>query len=93
MECEFTASVEVMNVAVPLELRGTVARAFEPSLNAIDPVGAPAPGATTLTAAVKVTDWLRVEGFADELSVVAVEALFTVWDIAEELELKFASPA
>src|SRR5690348_2381344 len=33
-----------------------------------------------------------VEGLADELSEVAVEALFTVSDIVEELELKFTSP-
>jgi hypothetical protein len=93
MECEFKASDEVLNEAVPLEPRGTVAKAFEPSLNVTEPVGVSALVATTLTVAVKVTDWLRVEGFADEVSVVAVEALFTVWDMVEELELKFASPA
>src|SRR5262249_62426108 len=88
MECEFTASVEVLNVAVPLELRGRVANAVEPSLKVTVPVGVPAPGATTLTAAVKVTDWPVVEGFADELRMVAVEALFTVWARDREIVLE-----
>ena len=82
----------MLKVAVALELRGTVVRVFSPSVNLIEPASVPAPGATTLTVAVKVTDWLMVEGFADEVNVVAVEALFTVWAIVEELELKFASP-
>src|SRR6266704_3339904 len=64
MECDFTASVEVLNVAMPAELRATVVNVVVPSLKMTVPVGVPAPGATTLTVAVKVTDWFRVAGFA-----------------------------
>ena len=36
------------------------------------PVGVPLPGAVGLTVAVKVTDWPKTEGFADETTVVVV---------------------
>ena len=42
------------------------------------PVGVPAPGATVVTVTVKVTSWLNTEGFTDELTLVLVDALFTV---------------
>jgi len=35
---------------------------------------------------------LRVAGFTDELRLVAVEDLFTVWATADVLALKFPSP-
>jgi hypothetical protein len=64
-----------------------------PSLNVIDPVGVPAPGATTVTVAVKITDRLRIDGFAEELTGVVVKALFTVWlNTPEVLPLKLLSP-
>jgi len=41
-----------------------------------------------LTAAVKVTDWPKTEGFAEEVTVVVVSALLTVCDrFAEVLVL------
>src|ERR1051326_227523 len=43
------------------------------------PVGVPAPGATALTVAVKVTDWPNTDGFTDEDTDVAVAAWLTVW--------------
>ena len=42
------------------------------------PVGVPVPGATMLTAAVKVTAWPNWDGFADELSAV-VEPVDFAW--------------
>jgi len=78
MACDFKARDEAVNVAVPAELRGAVTIAVPPSLNVTVPVGVPAAGATILTVAVNVTGWPMLEGFADELNDVAVEALFTV---------------
>lgn len=77
-ECEPATSEEVENVAWPAELIGTVVRVVEPSLKAMLPVGVPAPGATTLTVAVSVTDPFRMDGLAEELNVVVVEAGLTV---------------
>ena len=48
-----------------------------PSMNVTVPLGVPAPGATTVTVAVNVTDWPNLDGFADGLSVVAVSAFST----------------
>jgi hypothetical protein len=48
-------------------------------LKVIVPVGVPVPGATELTVAVSVTDWLSVDGFGDALSDVVVEICLTVW--------------
>ena len=42
-----------------------------PSLNVTVPVGVPAPGRSTVTVAVNVTDWPKTEGLAEEVSVVA----------------------
>jgi len=61
------------------------------------PVGVPAPGAVTLTAAVKVTVCPKALLFLDdeEDTVVVVAALFTVWrgaSVAAETA-KLASPA
>jgi hypothetical protein len=88
-----TASVEVANVALP-ELKAAVASVAAPSRKVTVPVGVPAPGETALTVAVKVTAWPNTDGFTDEVTVVELEALLTVWVIAVEmLELKLASPA
>ena len=44
--------------------------------------------------AVKVTLFPFIDGLADEISVVVVDALFTTWlKTADELAVKFASPA
>ena len=53
-------------------------RVVGPSLKVTLPVGVPAPGATALTFAVKVTDCPTIAGFFDDVSVVAVDAAFTV---------------
>ena len=88
-----TASVEVANVALP-ELKAAVARVAAPSRKVTVPVGVPAPGETALTVAVKVTAWPNTDGFTDEVTVVELEALLTVWVMAAEvLLLKFVSPA
>ena len=39
----------------------------------------PVPGELTATVAVKVTDWPYTDGVNEVTSVVAVEALLTVW--------------
>ena len=62
-------------------------------MNCTVPVGAPAPGATTETDAVNVTDCPKTEGFALEVTAVDVSALFTTWlKIDDVLMLKFVSP-
>jgi hypothetical protein len=54
------------------------------------PVGVP-PGPVTV--AVKVTDWPKVEGFGEADSAVALAALLTTCEAAEDVELlKFVSP-
>ncbi len=49
-----------------------------PSRKFTVPVGLPAPGATTVTVAVKVTLCPKTDGFTDEATVVVVLALLTV---------------
>ena len=59
------------------------------------PVGVPAPGATALTVAVKVTVWPDSDGLTEEVTVVVLLALLTVWVIGEAvllLVLKLESP-
>ena len=57
------------------------------------PVGVPLPGAFGLTVAVKVRDWPKTEGFADETTVVVVPSCVTVWmTTAEGLAVKLGSP-
>jgi|SRR6266404_4715244 len=57
------------------------------------PVRVPEPGATALTVAVKVTNWPKTEGLAEEATVVVVEAWFTSCESADEvLPVKFVSP-
>ena len=88
-----TASDEVVNVALP-PVRLAVPRVEAPSRKVTVPVGVPAPGETALTVAVNVTAWPDADGFTDEVTVVELEALLTVWVIAAEvLLLKFVSPA
>ena len=75
-------------------LKVAVPSVAAPSRNVTVPVGVPTPGATALTVAVKVTAWPDADGFTDEVTVVELLALLTVWVIAAEvLELKLASPA
>jgi hypothetical protein len=78
MECEPVLRPDVVKVAEPLPFSVPVPRSIVPSLKVTVPVGAPAPGATTFTVAVKVTDWPVIDGFRDEATLVVVLALFTV---------------
>jgi hypothetical protein len=65
-----TASVVVLNVATPLLFTATFdASVVAPSANATVPAGVPA---MEVTVAVKVTDCPNVEGFGEEVTVVAV---------------------
>src|SRR6266853_1990149 len=66
----------------------------EPSIeNCTVPVRVPAPGETAFTVAVKVTDWPKTEGWAEEATVVVELAWPTLWvRTPEVLVLKLASP-
>lgn len=64
-----------------------------PSLKVTVPVGTAVPGALATTVAVKVTDWPLCDGLSEEVTVVVVPSLFTVWVKVEEvLVLNLASP-
>ena len=89
-----TASAEVVNVAMP-PLSVPVPIGLPPSRNVTVPTGVPDPGATAETVAVNVTDWPKTDGFADEVTVVAVFALLTTcgFPVSDPvLPLKFPSP-
>jgi len=77
MECGPTARAEVENVALPL-LSAPVPNTVAPFLNVTIPVGVPLPGATAATVAVNVTDWPNTDGLCEEITVVELDALFTV---------------
>src|SRR5438093_13600652 len=56
-------------------------------------VGVPDPEPVSVTVAVKVTDWPEVDGFNEDVTAVAVDALPIVCvKVADVLALKFASP-
>jgi hypothetical protein len=86
-----TGSVVVMRIA-ELPLRLAVPREVVPTKNCTEPIGVPAPGATTAMVTVSVTGWPAfVEaGVADKL--VVVPASLTVSMVEEELITKFESP-
>jgi hypothetical protein len=87
-----TDSAVVLKVATPEPFRVPGPNVVAPSLNVTVPVGVPAPGATAVTVAVKVTDWPNTDGFGDAVSAVAVLAAPTVCVIAAEvLPLKLVS--
>ena len=66
-------------VAEPEASETAVPMALPLSKNWTVPFAVPAPGAVVATVAVKVTDWLKTEGFTEEANVVVVLALFTTW--------------
>ena len=76
-----TASADVVNVACPKASMATGApRSVPPSVNVTVPVVAGPPFAGPLvmvTVAVNVTVWPKVEGFGDDVSVVALSAFAT----------------
>ena len=86
----------VVIVARPLASTGTVPR-VRPVVTltkvTVPPDGAPAPGGTGVTVAVKVTGWPKTEGFAEEATAVVVAALITSCVSVPELALKLLSPA
>jgi hypothetical protein len=83
MECDPGASKDVVNIAFPLA-SVPVPKTTAPSFKVTVPVGVPLPGATTATVAVNVTVWPKCDGFGEEVSVVVVAALLTVWVRAGE---------
>src|SRR3989442_712807 len=88
-----TDKAEVASVADPA-LRGPVSRVVVPSLNVTVPEGVPAPGLFAVTVVVKVTNWPKSDGLADETTAVVVAYLLTVWvNDGDTLPGKFASPA
>lgn len=92
MECEPTASTEVLRVADP-ELSAPVPSVVVPSLKVTVPVGVPAPGASAFTIAVNVTGCPNTEGLVELASDVVVLAVFTVCvKIAEVLVAKLLLP-
>jgi len=93
IECDPTANVLVVNVAVPPE-SVPVPSVVVPSRNVTAPVGVPEPGVLTPTVAVNVTLCPATDGFTDEATVVVVLALLTVRvNAVLVLPLKLASPA
>src|SRR5439155_22484695 len=85
--------LEVWNVARPVASSVPLPRVVPPSLKVSVPLGVPAPGATAVTVAVKVTGWPAPTGLGEEESVVVVAAWFTTWlSMAELLEANVVSP-
>ena len=90
-----TAKVEIEVLAVPPDKATALPNGVPLVLNCTVPVGVAELGATTLTVAVKVTDWPETEGLAEEATVVVVLACVTVWLKGEpllSLVLKLPSP-
>src|SRR5262249_36756820 len=71
VECEPTARLDVVNVAIPPGPMLPVPSAKAPSMNVTSPVGDAAP---EVTVAEKVTDWPKAVGFTEAASVVVVAA-------------------
>ena len=81
-------------LAVPPESVAAAPKLTPFVLNCTVPLGVPAPGATAVTVAVKVTACPTNEGFVEELTAVELLALFTVWppESVPVLALKLPSP-
>ena len=80
-------------VAVPAADSGLVPIVIVPLRNVTVPVGVPAPGAVTVTVAVKRTLCPTADGFGDEVTLVLVLALLTTCETAVlVLVLKLALP-
>src|SRR5262245_39381863 len=75
----------VVSVAVPPGPTATVPRITAPSLKVTEPDGAPAPGATAATVAVKVTARPVTAGLTDDARATAVAARLTVTAAAAEV--------
>jgi hypothetical protein len=79
-------------VTPPVVVTFTGLPAVPSMANTTVPAGVPAPGAVTLTVAVKVTFWPGADGFAEDATVVLVPALPTVCVSVPLLVAKVASP-
>src|SRR3569833_2368382 len=77
MVCDPTASAEVVRTARPLPSNVPLPSEAAPSINVTVPVASPLPGGAGVTAAVKVTGWLKTDGLGGELMVVVVFAWAT----------------
>jgi hypothetical protein len=87
-----TASVDAEYIAWPLLFSEPLPRVELPSMNVTVPVGVPIPP-VGVTVAVKVTDWPRVDGFADDATDAVVDDWLTTWlNAADVLPAKFVSP-
>ena len=84
---------EIERVACPDAFKVLEPSDLLPSLKVTGPVGIAVPGALATTVAVKVTSWPLFDGLSDEVTVVVVASLFTVWVKVEEvLILNLESP-
>ena len=85
--------LEIEKVPCPDAFKVLEPSVLVPSLNVTVPVETAVPGALATTVAVNVTDWPLIDGFCDEITVVVVASLFTVWVKGEAvLALKLESP-
>src|SRR5437867_9298299 len=79
IECVAADSDVVEKLTCPVALSASgPARTVLPSLTVIVPPRGPDPGATARTVAVKVTDWPKVDGFTDDVTLVVVVAFVTM---------------
>ena len=81
IECVPAPNVAVLNVQVNGAAAGNAQLPIvvAPSRKFTVPVGVPAPGEVTLTAAVNVTLCPNTDGLREEARVVLVDALLTTW--------------
>ena len=91
MEWVFTANVLVLKVAVR-PVSAAVPMDVPPSKNSTEPVGVPAPGASTATVAVNVTSCPNTDGVGVPDTVVVVDAFSTTCVVDPVLVAKLASP-
>lgn len=71
-----TARAEVVSVATP-PAKVPVPMGLPPSRNVTVPVAVPEPGAPAEMVAVNVTDWPKILGLFDDVTIVVELALFT----------------
>lgn len=82
-------SVDVLNIAVPLEFRVPVPRVVLPLSKLTVPVGVPPFGEITVTVAVNVTVCPTLDGLGAEPIVIAVVPLLTTWVNAADVLLAY----
>ena len=70
---------ETEKVACPDVFKVLEPSVLLPSLKVTVPVGIAVPGALATTVAVKVTNWFFFDGLSEEVTVLVVPPLFTVW--------------